>query len=47
MNNRYYILFTIVVICSSFGIIKYYELEYPDYFPQPAYNFKNNPLSEE
>jgi cytochrome c peroxidase len=47
MKNRDYILFTIVVICSSFGIIKYHELEYPDYFPQPSYNFKNNPLSKE
>jgi cytochrome c peroxidase len=47
MNNKYYILFTIVIICSSFGIIKFHELEYPGYFPQPTYNFKNNPLSEE
>ena len=45
-NSRSYVIL-VVLIATAFGFSKYQDLQYPDYFPVPQYNFDNNRLSDE
>ncbi|MFT5104288.1 MAG: cytochrome c peroxidase [Candidatus Latescibacterota bacterium] len=36
----------LALICVAFGVIEPYTLEYPDYFPKPAYNLSKEPLTD-
>lgn len=40
-----FLLLTVLFLSVGFSS-DWLELEYPDHFPKPTYNFKNNPLSE-
>ena len=40
------IAFSAVILLTAFTAKKVYQLEYPNYFPKPVYDFKKNPLSQ-
>ena len=40
------IAFSAVILLTAFTAQKVYQLEYPSYFPKPAYDLKKNPLSQ-
>ncbi|MBL4708571.1 MAG: c-type cytochrome [Flavobacteriales bacterium] len=44
MSRRLATLIFILLIFMAFREAKIYQLEYPNYFPKPEYNFRNNPL---
>ncbi|MEZ4771948.1 MAG: cytochrome c peroxidase [Bacteroidia bacterium] len=47
MKTRLFFLLLPTLLCLAFAAKTWYQLQYPGYFPAPAYDFRNNPLSAE
>ncbi|MEZ4850481.1 MAG: cytochrome c peroxidase [Bacteroidia bacterium] len=46
MKKKILLLSLAGFICSAAILSDFYQIEYPEYFPTPAYSFERNPLSE-